>query len=306
MRSSTAMRQQVTRAERAEQAHFQYAHFLAARQQLIHHLFAGAAGGAHQNNDPFSLRVTVIVERLVLASCGGGKIVHRLFDMIINRVIPGVGRLAGLEIRVRVSGGAAYHRVLRVQRAGAVGVNLRLRQQRADRLIGERRDFVYLMRGAKTIKKMNKRHAAFQRGDMGYQRKILRLLHAARAEHRTARLTHGHDVRMIAENRQRMGGDGTRRHMQHKRRELARELIKRRDHQQQALGGGKRGGERAGLERAVDGGDSARLGLHLHDARHVAPDVFHAVAGPGVGLLRHGRTRCDGINCDNFTGAKSD
>ncbi|CCJ85835.1 hypothetical protein BN133_2212 [Cronobacter dublinensis 582] len=294
------------RAERAEQTHFQHAHFLAAREQLVHHFFAGAAGGAHQNNDPFGLRVAVIFKRLVLAARGGGEIVHRLPDMVIDRVIPGVGRLAGLEIGVRVGGGAANDRVFRVQRAGAVGVDLRLRQQRADRLIGQRRDFVDLVRGAKPIEEMNKRHAAFQRGDMGNQREILRLLDAARTEHRAARLAHGHDVRVIAKNRQRMGGDGARRDVQHKWRELARELVKRRDHQQQALGRGERRGERAGLERAVDGGDSARLGLHLHHARHVAPDVFHAVARPGIGLLRHGGTRCDGVNRDNFTGAKSD
>ena len=153
---------------------------------------------------------------------------------------------------------------------------------------------------------MNKRHAAFQRGDMGDQREILRLLNACGAQHRAAGLAYRHHVRMIAENRERMGSDGTRRHVQHKRRELARELIERRDHQQQALGRRKRGGEGTGLERAVDGRDSARLGLHLDHARDVAPDVFHPVAGPGVGLFRHRGARRDGINSDNFTGAKSD
>ncbi|CCK07164.1 hypothetical protein BN128_1075 [Cronobacter sakazakii 696] len=138
-------RQQVTRAERAEQADFQHAHFFAASEQLIHHLFAGAAGGTHQDNHPFGLRVAVILKRPVLAARGGGEIVHRLFDMVIDRVIPGVGRLAGLEIGIRVGGGAADHRMFRVERAGAVGVDFRLRQQGADRVIGERRDFVDFM-----------------------------------------------------------------------------------------------------------------------------------------------------------------
>ena len=45
-------------------------------------------------------------------------------------------------------------------------VDFRLRQQIQDSIVGQRDDFVDFVRGAETIKEVNKRHAAFERGDM--------------------------------------------------------------------------------------------------------------------------------------------
>ncbi|MNP33250.1 hypothetical protein D3C76_1264760 [compost metagenome] len=69
----------------------------------------------------------VVFKRLVFTPGGSSKIVHGPFDVIVHRVIPGVGGLTGLEIGVRVGGGAANDRMLRIQGTGAVVVDLRLR-----------------------------------------------------------------------------------------------------------------------------------------------------------------------------------
>jgi hypothetical protein len=79
------------------------------------------------------------------------------------------------------------------------------------------------------------------------RREVLGLLHAARAEHCEASLPAGHDVAVVAEDRQRVRRQRARAHVQDERRELAGNLVHVRDHQQQALGRGERGGERASL-----------------------------------------------------------
>ena len=66
---------------------------------------------------------------------------------------------------------------------------------------------------------------------MGNQRKILRFLHATGAQHGAAGLANGHHVGMVTKNRQRVGGDGTRRNVQDKRRQLPGQFIQGRDHQ---------------------------------------------------------------------------
>ncbi len=193
-------RQQVFRGERAIEADFQHTHFFAPAQQFIYHLFTGANRGTHDHNHALRLRMAIILERFVLASGSGGKIGHRLIHMVINRVVPRVSGLAGLEIGIGVGGGAADHRMLRVQRAGAVGVNLGLREQIADGVIGNRHNLVDFVRGAEPIEEVNKGHPAFQRRHVGDEGEILRLLHAAGTEQGAAGLAHGHHVRVIAKN----------------------------------------------------------------------------------------------------------
>ena len=227
--------QQVGGGEWAIEAHFQDADFLAAAQQFIDHLFAGADGRAHNDDHAFRLRMAVKLKRFVLAAGGGGEVIHRFLDMIINRVVPRVGGLPRLEVGVRVSGGPADHRVFRIERALAMLSDFLLRQQGANRVVRQRGDFVDFVRSAETIKEMNKRHPALQGGDMRDQREILRFLNAAGAQHGAPGLTHGHHIGMVAEDRQRVGGDSAGGDVQDKRHQLAGQFVQRGDHQQQAL-----------------------------------------------------------------------
>ncbi|MOA01712.1 hypothetical protein D3C78_1211330 [compost metagenome] len=90
------------RRERAIQTHFQYTHFFAARKQFIDHLFTRPDCRTHQDNNALSLRVAVIFKRFIFSSRRGREIIHRLLDMVVHRVIPGICRFAGLEIGIRV------------------------------------------------------------------------------------------------------------------------------------------------------------------------------------------------------------
>ena len=110
--------------------------------------------------------MAVVLKRFVLPAGRGGKVIHCLFNMVVNRVVPGVRGLAGLEIGIRVRRCPANNRVFRIKSPGAMRVDFRLRQQIQDSIVGQRDDFVDFVRGAETIKEVNKRHAAFKRGDM--------------------------------------------------------------------------------------------------------------------------------------------
>lgn len=119
------------------------------------------------------------------------------------------------------------------------------------------------------------------------QREILRFLHGARGEHRETRGPNGHDIAVIAEDGQRVRGDGSRGNMKDGRRQLAGNLEHVRDHQQETLAGGKRRRQPAALQRAVHRAGSAPFALHLDDRRNTAPEVWPARGGPGVGRFSH-------------------
>ena len=82
--------------------------------------------------------------------------------------------------------------------------------------------------------------------------------------------------------------------------ELACNLIQIGDHEQQALGGGKGGGQRAGGQGTMDRACGAGLGLHFHDIDAVSKNISTVLVGPFVHMLRHGRGGRDGVNGSDF------
>ena len=83
----------------------------------------------------------------------------------------------------------------------------------------------------------------------------------------------GHDIGMIAKDRERLGGQGAGGNMEDGRGQLAGDLEHVGDHQQQALRGGEGGGQRAGLQGAVHCARGAAFGLHFDDQWDGAPQV---------------------------------
>ena len=227
-------------------------------------------------------------------------------DDVRHGVIIGVHRFARLEIDVRVLRRAAHERVVRIERAPAMGEDLLVIDHRADLLVRDERDLVDLVRGAKAVEKMDEGYSRCKRRGLGDQRHVVGLLHRGGGEQRKAGRTHGHDVLMIAEDRQplrreRAGGD-----MEDGRRQLARDLVHVRDHQEQALGSGEGGGQRATLEGAMHRARGAALALHLDHVRDHAPDIRLALRRPLIGQLRHGRARGDWVDRANLVDPVSD
>ena len=140
----------------------------------------------------------------------------------------------------------------------------------------------------KPSKKLMKGTRALQGGQVGHGGQVHDLLHVALAQHGKAGLAAGHDVGVVAEDVQRLGGHGTGGHVEHGGQQLAGDLVHVGDHQQQTLRGGVGGGQRAGGQRAVNRTGGAGLGLHLHHLDRRAEDVLQAVGGPLVHEVGHG------------------
>jgi hypothetical protein len=87
-----------------------------------------------------------------------------------------------------------------------------------------------------------------------------------------------------------MRGERPRGHVHHEGRELPRNFVHVRDHQQQALRRRERRRERARLQRAVNGAGRACLGLHLGQLGDGVPElgvprVAHSSQSSAIGLL---------------------
>ena len=186
--------------------------------------------------------------------------------------------------------------MVRVQRPAAVGEDQIVVDHRPDLGVREQRDLVDLVRGPKAVEEVDERHSRLEGRGLRDQCQIVRFLDRARAELGKTRGPGRHHVRMVAEDRERLGGDRARRDVKDRGRELARDLVHVGDHQQQALRGREGRAQGPALEGAVQRPRSTRLALHLDHGGHVAPDVGPTVAGPLVGELGHGRGGRDRID----------
>ena len=167
---------------------------------------------------------------------------------------------------------------------------------RPDLLIREQRQLVHLVRGAKAVEEMDERDARFEGRGLGDQGEIVRFLDRAGGELGEPGRPHRHDVGMVAEDREALGGKRARGDVEHRGRQLARDLEHVGDHQEEALRGREGRGQRAGLERAVDRARRARPRSASPYVGDVAPDVGLALARPLIGQLGHRRGRRDRVD----------
>ena len=281
--------------ERPKQAHLQNAQ-LAPRlgpPQRGGGLARGLRRRSDQHDRLFGVRRAFIFEQSIAAPDDPGERRHRPFDDRRRARVERAGRLARLEEGVRIVRGAAHDGLLRRQRAAAMGANEIVADHRAHLGVREQRELVHLVRGAESVEEMHERNAAFEGRRLGDQGEVVSLLHRTGAEQGEAAGADRHHVGMVAEDRQRLGGDRARRDMEHRRGQLAGDLEHVGQHQQQALGGREGRRQRAGLQRAMDRAGGAALALHLLHDRHVAEDVANAERGPFVGEFGHRRRRRD-------------
>ena len=112
-------------------------------------------------------------------------------------------------------------------------------------------------------------------------------LNAGRSEHGKTGLAAGHDVGVIAKNReavrsQRAGGN-----MEDTREQFSRDLVHIRNHEQETLRSGKGCGQGAGSQRTMDDTGSAALRLHFHHMDRLAENIFAALLRPFVNVVSH-------------------
>ena len=225
-----------------------------------------------------------------------GHLVHHLLDDLRGARVEGIDALARLEVHVGVLRGTADEGSLGGQRPRPVLAHQVLGDDGTEHVVPDQLDGVELVGGPEPVEEVHEGDAGAQRRGVGDQREVVGLLHRPRRQLREAGLAHRHHVLVVAEDGQALRRQGPRGHVEHRRGQLAGDLVHVRDHQQQALRGGEGGAQGAGLEGPVQGAGGAALALHLDHRRHRAPHVGAVVAGPLVGQLRHGRGGGDGVD----------
>ena len=222
--------------------------------------------------------------------------VHAVFDDAGRGVVVGVAGLGALEVDVGVLGGAAQHRGVGGQAAGAKLEQVDVAQHGADVVVAEQGDLVDFVRGAKAVEEVQERQVGAQRRGVRDQGQVVGFLYRGGGQHRPARHAGRHDVAVIAEDRECVRGQGASRHVHDRRRLFAGDLEHVGDHEQQALRRGEGRREGALLQRAVQHAGGAGFGLHLDDVGHDAPQVGQALGRPVVGYLSHRGSRRDRID----------
>ncbi|MNV21151.1 hypothetical protein D3C71_1120790 [compost metagenome] len=286
--------------EGAIEANDQYPGLAILPVEPIHRGAGGGRPRAHQHYDVGGIRRAVILHQPVVAAGEGSQLVHALLHPRRHRLVEGVDALAGLEIGIRVLGGAAHHRMIRVEGPRTVSVHPVVVDKSADLVPMQGGDLVHLVGGAKTVEEVDKGHPALQGDAVGNQGQVLRLLHRAGGEHGKAGAARRHHVLMVAKNREPLGRERTGRHMEHSSGQFPGDLVHIRQHQHQPLTGGEGGGERPRLQGAVYSAGRPPFTLHLHHCGDVTPEVSLPLVRPGVGQLGHGRARGDGVDGTDF------
>ena len=246
--------------------------------------------------------MTVVVEQVVIAAGPSGEPVHRVLDDRREPVVIAVAGLSSLEEGVGILGGAAQHGMVRREGAAAVGGDGFRVDQGIEVVVGQEFDLGDLMGGSKPIEEVEERHAAREGGRLGDAGEVVGLLDRVGGQQREPGLTARHDVGMIAEDRERVGRQGSGGHVHREAGQLPGDLVHGGDHQEQALRCREGRGQAPGLQGAMDGTDGAAFRLHLGHVGDRVPEVPASLRGPLVARFTHRRGGRDRIEDDDFVG----
>ena len=236
----------------------------------------------------------------------GGHLVHVLLDDAGQIGVDLVGGLAALEVDVGVLGGHLGIGSLGTQSALTEPFDVLHVDQGLHVGVVEKFNLLILVGGAEPVEEGQEGHFALEGGQMGHESHVVGFLNGGRGGHGETGGAAGHHVGVIAEDREGLGSQSTGGNMEHGRQHFAGDLVHVGDHQQQALTGRVGDGQSTGAQGAVSRARGAGFGLHFHDPEGFSEHVFHSLAGPGVGVLAHGRGRGDGVEGGDFAERVSD
>ena len=290
--------------ERTIKADFEQADFFAMFGKVVDGLFDCFAARAHHYDNVLRIGRAVVLEQLVLSARQLFDLVHHALNYLGRGGVVFVGGFAVLEVDIRVLRRAFLVRVVGVERARFELAYLlhaaRLFRELFDLVVFDAVDLVYLVACPEPVEEVQERDLGFERGEVSDEREIHRFLDGVAREHRKTGLAARHDVRMIAENVERVRGERACAYMEYRGKQLARYLVHIGYHEQQALARRICSGERACDERAVDSARSAALGLHFRNAKLLPEHVFTSGSSPFVGIFRHRGRRRYGIYRRDF------
>ena len=134
------------------------------------------------------------------------KPAHQAFHHAGARVVIAIRRLARLKEDIRVLRRAPQHGPVRREPALAMRAHMVFGDQRAQVVIRQLFDLGHFVRGAEAVEEVQERNPQLERRGVRDGREIVSLLHRPRAQHGEPGLAAGHDVGVVAEDRQRVRG----------------------------------------------------------------------------------------------------
>ena len=280
--------------------HLQDADLLAVLQHMVDQLLCGVAHGTHRDDDVGRVRRTVVVERFVVGTDLLVDHLHIFVDDVRSFIVNGVARFSVLEECLRLLRRTHRLRMIRIQGVLLVASDRIPVHHGFQFIVIPCLDLLLFVRGSEPVKEMQHRKMSADGRQMSDGCQIHDLLNAVGSQHRKAGLTACHDVGMIAENIQRMGGYAAGRNMENSRRLLCRDFIHVRNHQQKTLRSRKRGRVRSGYDGAVNSACRTRFRFHFNDLDFFTKDVRSVLGNPFIHILSHWRGWRDRINSRNF------
>ena len=276
------------------------AHLAALGVEVVDGLLHSLGSGAHHHDDLFRVGSAIVVEELVVPAGELVDLVHVVLDGLRYGGSLLVGAFLALEVHVGVDVVAAVGGMLRVQGMTAEVLQGLVVHQTPQVLIVQRLDALHLVRRAETVEAVHERVLGADGGQMGNGAQVHGLLGGGGHQHAVAGGPAGHEVGVIAEDGVVVGSHHAGGDVHNAGKELAAHGIHGGDHQHQALGGRKGGGQCAGLQGAVARTGGACLGLHLDHVHRRTEQVLPALSGPLVHFLRHRGRRRDRVNRSDF------
>ena len=182
------------------------------------------------------LRGAVVVEQVVRTAGADGELVHHLLDDARARrrrshcTPRGPGRTRRDSAPCRGSSGASgVSARARCAAMSSSGSRARMSSSSRAAILATSCDV------RKPSKKCRTGMRDAQRRRLADEGEVVRFLHRGRRQQHHPRLAAGHDVGVVAEDRQRVRGHGAGRDVHAERRQFAGDLVEVGDHQQQAL-----------------------------------------------------------------------
>ena len=251
--------EEVLDGERTIEMYTHQADFFTLLVEVVDRFLYSLADRTHGDDDAVSIFSAIVVEQVMFTARDFGQVCHGLFYEFRQSLIELVGRLAFLEVYVRILRGTADNRMVRIQRPAAEFFNRLPVENLAQIIIVHNFDFLNLMRGTETVEEVNERHTAFNSHEMGYSSQVHNFLYAGLTEHSTAGLTGSHNVLMVTEDIQGVCGQRAGGYMEYARQQFAGYLVEIRNHQQETLRCSICGGQRTSLQGTVYGTSSTSL-----------------------------------------------